>query len=237
MRFPSPLVRGTLVRRYKRFLADVELADGSGVVVAHCANSGSMLTLREPGSEVWLSPATGAGRSCRYTWELVRCREGLVGVNTGLPNHLVAEAIGRGHISELAGYGSLRREVKYGSGSRIDLLLEDPSRPACYVEVKSVTLRRGSSSDPVAEFPDAVTARGTRHLKELAAVARAGSRAVMLYLAQREDCRAIRIAADIDPGYNTALKESMAHGVETLCYSCTLDVGGIEVSLPLPLVF
>lgn len=229
--FPLPLLRGTLVRRYKRFLADVTLADGTAVT-AHCANSGSMLSVAPPGAEVWLSPADRPGRKLAYTWEMVRIDGELVGINTGWPNALAAEAIAAGRIPELAGYETIRREVPYGRNSRIDLLLTAPGRPNCLVEVKNVTLKRG----PMAEFPDAVTARGARHLAVLAEAAEAGLRAVMLYVVQRQDCERMAIAADIDPAYRRALTDAMRLGVEALCYSCTLDVCGIGVDKRLPVI-
>ena len=193
MRFPDPLLPGTLVGRYKRFLADIVLDTGEAVT-AHCANSGSMLSVDAPGAEVWLSPARNPERKLRYTWEMIRIDGGLVGINTGHPNGLAAEAVKAGTIPELAGYASLRREVRYGRNSRIDLLLEGNGRPPCYVEVKNVTLRRGGGADAPAEFPDAVTARGAKHLEELAAMVGAGHRAVMLFLVQREDCPRFAIA-------------------------------------------
>lgn len=232
MRFTAPLVRGVLVKRYKRFLADVLLEDGT-VVTAHCANSGSMESVKAPGSEVWLSRAGGLGRKLAFTWELIRVGDGLVGINTGRPNALVAEAILAGAIPELAGYIGLRREVKYGRNSRIDLLLESPPRPPCYVEVKNVTLRR--ATDGPAEFPDAVTERGTKHLRELSDMVAAGARAVMLYLVQRGDCAAFRVAADIDPVYEAALRNARAAGVESLCYACAVTTEGIAVTHALPL--
>lgn len=228
MRFPRPLARGVLLKRYKRFLADVRLADGS-VAVAHCANPGSMLGLAEPGGEIWLLASADAKRKLAWSWELVRAGGHLVGLNTGLANRVVAEALAAGRLAELSGYASVRREVPYGLGSRIDLLLESPGRPICYVEVKSVTLRRGR----LAEFPDSVTARGAKHLAELAAMARTGHRAVMLYVAQREDCTGFALAADIDPAYARAFAEARAAGVEALCYYCRVDPDGIEIEAPL----
>lgn len=228
MRFPHPLRRGTLVQRYKRFLADVRLDDGE-IVTAHCANSGSMLGCALPDSEVWLSPAANPERKLRHTWEMVRVGSTLVGINTSLSNHLVAEAIAAGTIVELAGYSHCRREVRYGTNSRIDLLLEDPQRPICWVEVKNVTLRQGDH----AAFPDAVTARGAKHLNELAARARAGERAVMVYLVQREDCRAFTVADGIDPAYAAALGKARKAGVETLVYTCRLTPAAITVDRPL----
>jgi sugar fermentation stimulation protein A len=230
MRFPDPLIQGTLIRRYKRFLADVEL-DGGEAVTAHCANSGSMMGVAEPGAEVWLSPARNPDRKLRYSWELIRVGDGLVGIHTGHPNRIVEEAVRAGRIEELAGYAEVRREVRYGKNSRIDLLLEDAGRPPCYVEIKNVTLKR----DGRAEFPDAVTARGTKHLGELANVVRDGGRSVMFYLVQREDCDVFGVAADIDPTYAAALDEARAAGVEVLCRACRLTTDAIELDRPLPL--
>jgi sugar fermentation stimulation protein A len=179
MRYPDPLIEGKLVKRYKRFLADIELSGGK-MITAHCANSGSMLELIEPGSEAWVSPANNPKRKLKYTWELVRVRStqvngALVGINTSLANRIAEEAIIAGSIAELSGYPDIRREVKYGKNSRIDLLLSGTGDTKCFVEIKSVTLKRGE----IAEFPDAVTARGTKHLGELADQVAAGHRAVM----------------------------------------------------------
>jgi len=230
MQFPDPLIRGALIRRYKRFLADVELDTGA-VVTAHCANSGSMMGVAEPRSEVWLSPARNPERKLRYSWEMIRIGDGLVGIHTGHPNRIVEEAIRAGRIAELAGYDEIRREVRYGKNSRIDLLLESDGRPPCYVEIKSVTLRR----DGRAEFPDAVTARGTKHLGELSDVVAGGGRAVMLYLVQREDCRVFSVAGDIDPAYAAALVAAREAGVEVLCRSCRLTTDAIELDRAVPL--
>lgn len=234
MEYPDPLIRGTLVKRYKRFLSDVEL-DGGEVVVAHCANSGSMLSVNEAGSEVWLSPARNPDRKLRYTWELIRIGKSLVGINTALPNHIVEEAVRAGSVPALTGYGSVRREVKYGKNSRIDILLEDDARPPCYVEVKNVTMRRDLTGGP-AEFPDAVTARGAKHLLELADMVKDGARAVMFYLVQREDCASFEVAGDIDPGYAEGLAVAVAAGVEVLCYSCQLSTKAVTVAEPVPVV-
>lgn len=230
MKFPDPLLRGRLVRRYKRFLSDVEL-DGGELVTAHCANPGSMIGLAEPGSEVWLSPARNPARKLRYSWELIRVGEGLVGINTSHPNGIVADAIAAGRVCELAGYGGIRREVKYGKNSRIDMLLEADGRPPCYVEVKNVHLKR----DAGAEFPDSVTARGAKHLVELSDMVAAGARAVMFYLVQREDCDDFAIAGDIDPHYATTLDKALAAGVEAICYCCKLTIEAIELDRPLAL--
>ena len=231
--FEEPLIRGTLVRRYQRFLADVTLESGE-TVTAHCANSGSMLSVDAPGSEVWLSAARNPSRRLRYTWELIRVGETLVGINTALPNRLIAEAITGGAIPELAGYPAMRREVRYGRNSRIDLLLEGPDRAPCFVEIKNVTLRRNSRSGGPLEFPDAVTERGTKHLRELAEAVQGGARAVMVYLAQRDDGDHFVIAGDIDCAYAEALGTAMAAGVEALCYRCRVSVTGISIRDRLP---
>jgi len=228
MNYPEPLEPARLIRRYKRFLADVERADGSALTV-HCANPGSMMGLAEPGLEVFLSDSGDPKRKLRHSWELVRTATGaLVNVNTGRANAVAEEMIGAGHIPELAGYDGLKREVPYGTNSRIDLLLSDPHRAAAhalaYVEVKSVTLSREAG---LAEFPDAVTARGAKHLSELAAVAANGDRAVMLFLVQRADCIRFRPAADIDPVYASALKEAADAGVDCLCYACEPSPQGL----------
>jgi sugar fermentation stimulation protein A len=236
MKFPDPLIRATLVKRYKRFLSDHRLEDG-GIVTAHCANPGAMLGLVAPGAETWLSPARNAKRKLRYTWEMVRVApgaDGLAGVNTMLPNPIVAEAIAAGRVAELNGYGAARREVRYGKNSRIDILLEAPGAPPCYVEVKNVHFRRPGGR---AEFPDSVTARGAKHLRELAAMAESGGRAVMLYLVQRADCRSFGLAADIDPLYAAAFAAARQRGVEALCYDCRLDAHEITLARPLPIEF
>jgi len=230
VRFDRGLVRGTLIKRYKRFLADVAL-DGGEIVTAHLANSGAMLGTSDPGLEVWLSPADGPGRKLAWNWELCRVDGHLVGVNTAHPNRIVAEAVAAGEIPELLGYETVRREVKYGENSRIDILLTAPDRPPCYVEVKNVHLKNGEW----AEFPDAVTVRGTKHLRELSTMVAQGARAVMVYLVQRHDCSGFRPAAQIDPVYATALIKAIDDGVEAICYTCRMSLDGLTLGHPLPL--
>ncbi len=231
MQFSDPLIHGTLVRRYKRFMADVILDSGE-TVIAHCPNSGSMLSVDTPGSEVWLSPASNPERKLRYTWEIIRIGDTLVGINTHRPNALVAEAVADGVIPELAGYEITQREVKYGKNSRIDLLLEGPERPRCLVEVKNVTLKRADRPDDAVEFPDAVTQRGAKHLVELSEAARQGDRSVMLFLVQRGDGDVFTIATDIDPNYAAALGQAVAASVEVLCYRCHISADAIKVTEP-----
>lgn len=227
MKFETKLRLGTLVKRYKRFLADVELENGE-IVTAHCANSGSMLGLKDAGSPVYLLPNQNPKAKLDWRWELIDVGSSLVGINTARPNHIAEEAIQNGSIAQLMGYDSLRREVKYGKNSRIDILLEGPD--LCYVEVKSVTLR----CDLEARFPDSVTVRGTKHLRELMDMVSQGHRAVMLYLVQRMDCNRFSPAAEIDPDYARTLKEAVAVGVEILCYQCDVSLSGISVSNELP---
>lgn len=232
MKFESSLVRGTLLRRYKRFLADVELEDGS-IVTAHSANTGSMKGCCTPGSAVWLSRSDNPKRKCPYTWELVQAGNTIVGINTALPNLLVAEAIAAGRIPELNGFAELRREVAYGEErSRIDILLTHPARPACYVEVKNVTLAEMS----VARFPDAVSTRGTKHLRELMTVVRAGDRAVIFFCVQRGDVDEVQPADEIDWLYGQTLREAVAAGVEAMAWRAKPTPAGIELLQPLPVV-
>jgi sugar fermentation stimulation protein A len=219
MRFPTPLIPATLVKRYKRFLADVVLSDGTAIT-AHVANPGSMIGLAAPGSRVWLSKSESPTRKLPYSWELVEVDFGtgleLVGVNTAHPNPLVGAALAAGAIPGLTGYASIRREVKYGRNSRVDFLLESAARPPCYVEIKNVHLMRKPG---LAEFPDARTERGAKHLEELGDAVEAGCRAVMLYLVQIGSARRFSLARDIDPRYGTAFDRARSRGVEAMALS------------------
>ena len=191
-----------------------------------------MLGLAAPGMTVWLSESDKASRKLGYTWELVDAGASLVGIHTGRTNAIVAEALAAGRIGAFAGYDRVRPEVRLGRNSRIDFLLESDQGPPCYLEVKSVTLRRDSD---VAEFPDAVTARGARHLDELATVAGDGGRAAMLFVVQRSDCRRLAVARDIDPAYARAFDRARARGVEMVCYGCNVGPEAIELDGSLPL--
>lgn len=232
MRFSRPLITGRLVRRYKRFLADVDLDTGESVT-AHCANPGSMLGLAAPGMRVWLSRSDDPKRKLAYSWELVEADGALVGINTAWPNGLVEAAIRDGTIGELAGYAALRREVKYGRNSRVDMLLEDEARGRAYVEVKNVHLLRRAG---LAEFPDSVTARGAKHLDELADQVAEGHRAMMVYLIQRPDADRFALAADIDPTYARAFDRAAARGVEAVAYACRITPEEIAVERKVPMV-
>jgi sugar fermentation stimulation protein A len=236
MRFASPLVPATLIRRYKRFLADAMLPDGE-VITVHVANPGAMTGLAVPGAKIWLSRSAKPGRKLAHSWELVEVDLGsgteLVGVNTGHPNPLVGEALAAGSIPALAGYSRLRREVKYGGNSRVDFLMEEDGKPPCYVEVKNVHLMRGRG---LAEFPDCVTARGTKHLDELAAMAAAGHRAVMLFVVQIASAQRFALARDIDPRYGAAFDRARAGGVEAIAYRCTVSAAEIAVDAAVPVL-
>ena len=227
MRFAEPLVEGRLVRRYQRFLADVETADGQ-LLTAHCPNTGSMLGCAEPGMRVWLSPASNPARKLAWTWELVEALPGVVvGMHTGRSNGLVREAIEAGRVAELAGYAVIRPEVKYGAGSRIDFLLQSPGRADCYLEVKNVT---AAVEGGVGWFPDAVTTRGTKHLNEMAAMVGAGHRAVLVFCVQRGDVDAVRPAGHIDPAYARAFDEARAAGVEVIALGAEVSPAGIALT-------
>jgi sugar fermentation stimulation protein A len=236
MRFPSPLIPATLLRRYKRFLADVVLADGNEITV-HVANPGAMTGLAAPGTKVWLSKSGNPARKLPYSWELAEVDLGsgmeLVGVNTGHPNALVAAAIADGVIDELRGYSSVRREVKYGRNSRVDFLLEQQGKPSCFVEVKNVHLMRKTA---LAEFPDAVTARGAKHLEELAAMVAQGHRAMMVFLIQIGSADRMALARDIDPRYGAAFDRARAQGVEAIAYRCAISAVDIVVADAVPIL-
>lgn len=219
MKFPSPLIEARLIRRYKRFLADVEMADGS-MITAAVPNTGSMLGLTAPGSRVFLSQSANPKRKYAHTLEVVEADGTLVGVNTGLPNRLAAEAIRAGIVDDLGEYPTLRPEQRYGERSRIDFLLEHPARPPAYVEVKNVHFMRERG---LAEFPDTVTARGARHLDELASMRRNGARAIMIYVVQRGDCDRFRLCSDLDPQYCTAYARAHAAGVEAFVLRCQIN--------------
>jgi sugar fermentation stimulation protein A len=212
MRFKSRLIRGTLIQRYKRFLADVRL-ENDEIVTAHCTNTGSMMGCKEPGSAVYISRSENLGRKLPYTWELIKADGGWVGINTMHPNKLVPEAVESGVIKELCGYATIRREVKVSAHSRLDLCLEG-SNGNCFVEVKNVTL----AINGTAAFPDAVSERGTKHLKELMRLKRQGHRAAIVFVIQRGDCDNFRPADEIDDEYGRWLRRAVKAGVEALPY-------------------
>ena len=229
MEFATPLVPARLLRRYKRFLADMATPDGT--VTAHCPNSGSMMGLSAPGTRCWLEPVAGRGRKLPFAWRLVELDGGhWAGIDATLPNRVVGEALRAGRIAALAGWRDWRAEVAYGTRSRVDFLADGPAGRV-FVEVKNVHLRR---SDDVAEFPDCVTVRGARHLAELSAMAAAGHRAVLVYLIQRTDCARLRLAGDLDPGYARAARSAAAAGVTFLAYGSAISPRGVALGGQIP---
>ena len=223
------LSAGTLIKRYKRFLADVELENGE-IVTAHCPNTGSMKECSENGRPVYLSCHDNPKRKLKYTWELIEMPTSLVGVNTLLSNRLVARSIEAATIEELRGYDEIRREVNIGNHSRIDLLLSNGENRHCYIEIKNCTL----VTDGVARFPDAVTVRGQKHLKELHRLAVAGNRCVMFYFIQRMDAGVFKPADHIDAAYGKALRQAVDNGVEVLVYDVHIDLNGISLRNKVP---
>ncbi|MCQ0990005.1 DNA/RNA nuclease SfsA [Jiella marina] len=231
--FPSSLIPARLIQRYKRFLADVEMEGEDTPVTVHCPNPGAMLGLKVPGSRVWLSRSPNRNRKLPLTLEIVEADGTLVGINTGLPNRLAEEAIDASLVPALAGLGQARREVRYGTCSRVDLLYEEPDGRPVYVEVKNVHLMREPG---LAEFPDCVTARGARHLTELADQVEAGHRAVMLYIVQRGDCDRLSFAGDLDPAYAAGFAEARRRGVEAWAVRCDISLNAIKPVTVLPIV-
>lgn len=226
MKFEQTLISGVLIKRYKRFLADVALEDGT-IVTAHTPNTGSMMGCNMPGSKVWLSRSNKPTRKYPLSWELVETLPGIItGINTILANRLVREGIEKGIIKELQNYDSIRQEVPYGNeNSRIDLLLESASGSKCYVEVKNVTL----VEENIAYFPDAVSTRGTKHLRELSEMVCRGNRAIIFYCIQRQDAEGFKPADNIDSTYGETLRQVVKRGVEAFAYSCS--VSSVEIVL------
>jgi sugar fermentation stimulation protein A len=231
MKFSTPLIQGTLIKRYKRFLADIQLADGS-IVIAHCPNTGAMTGCAEPGWKVWLSPSNNPKRKLLFTWEVVLTDQlNWIGINTQKANILVKEAIQETNIAELAGYKTLQGEVRFGEeNSRIDFLLTDPEKPDCYVEVKSVTLLDNNAG----YFPDSKTVRGQKHLRELNLIAKQGKRAVLFFCVQHSGIQSVQVAKHIDPDYAKELKQAMLSGVQILCYDCKISPEKIYINQSLP---
>ncbi len=228
LKWPT-LVRGILIKRYKRFLADVKLENGR-IVTAHCPNTGSMKGCAESGQPVYLSRHDNPKRKLKYTWEIIEMPTSLVGVNTLVPNRLVFQSARAGLIDELAGYETVEREVKIGRNSRIDLRLSNGQKDSCYVEIKNCTLVH----DGLAQFPDAVTTRGLKHLNELEGLVKSGCRCVMFYFIQRMDARAFKPADKIDPDYGKGLRRAFSRGVEILAYDVAMDLGGIRLNNKIP---
>ncbi len=231
MNLPEPLIHGELISRYKRFLADIRLESGE-IVTAHCANSGRMTGLAEPGSVVILSESANPKRKLRFTWQLVKIENNWVGVNTLLPNRLAREALENKLIPELSTYHEIKAEVRWGLNTRFDFLLQNENE-RCYLEVKSVTLAEAGT----AMFPDAVTARGTKHLRELMHVVASGSQAAMLFVVNRSDCRHFIPAEKIDPVYAQTLREAADKGVKIWVYATRIEPPVIEMETLHPLQY
>ena len=234
MRFQTPLVPARLIRRYKRFLADVTLESDGSEVVAHCPNPGSMMGLAEEGMRVWLEPNDDPKKKLKFGWRLVELADGhLSGIDTGVPNKVVKEALLAGAIPALAAYETVRPEVKYSLNSRIDFLLTRQGLPDVYVEVKNVHLMRASG---LAEFPDCVTERGAKHLRDLSSMVSEGHRAIMLYLVQRTDCQRFALARDLDPDYGDAFDKAREAGVEVMCFGTQITREGVTLASPLDVI-
>jgi len=231
MQFETPLIEATLISRYKRFLADVRLKDGSELTI-HCPNPGSMMGLREPGGKVWISDSNNAKRKLRFTLELVEVDGVMVGVNTNLANRLAREAIETGLVPNLSGNARLEPEQRYGENSRIDFLVRGEDSVDIYIEVKSVTLSRGAN---LAEFPDSVSTRGSKHLGELTKVIAADHRAILLYVIQRDDCGKLITASDIDPTYAAAFESAVDCGLEVHAIRCAVSEKGIRPYAAFPI--
>jgi sugar fermentation stimulation protein A len=231
MLFDPPLIRGTLLRRYKRFLADVRLDDGTEIT-AHCPNPGSMKTCAEPGWGAWVSPANNPKRKLKWTLERIDAEGVDILVNTARPNRIVEEAIGEDHVAELSGYSGMRAEVRYGKNSRIDLLLSHPGRADCYVEVKNVTM---AAEPGIVAFPDSVSKRASKHMAELSDMVLQGHRAVVLFLVSRSDAEAMRPATEIDPAYTKALTLAVSAGVEILAYKLSFSDTSLSIGARIPI--
>ncbi len=225
------LIKGTLIKRYKRFLADIKLDSGE-VITAHCANSGSMKDCSLPGQPVYVSHHDNPKRKLKYTWELIEMPDSLVGVNTFWPNKLVSQAITSGAVEELRGYQSLSQEVKVGDHSRLDILLSDSQSQLCYIEVKNCTM----VNNGIAAFPDAITTRGHKHLVELQNLIGSSVRCVMFYLIQRMDAKLFRPADEIDQEYGKELRKANEKGIEILVYDVLIDQIKIGVNQQIPFI-
>ena len=230
MRFQSDLEQALLIKRYKRFFADVRLKNNE-IITVHCANTGSMIGLNKVNQKILIENSGNPNRKLLFSWKLNDLGSGsFVIIDTGMANKIVNEALMAKALPELSGYASFRREVKYGANSRIDFLLENKAKKKCYVEVKSLTLTRKRA---IAEFPDSITSRGAKHLKELSRMVKEGNRAVLLFLVCRNDCKFYDIAADLDPYYHKCFKEAKEVGVEVICYDAEITLENIKLGKPL----
>lgn len=226
IKFSHPLIKATLVKRYKRFLADIILENGEEVT-CHCPNTGSMKSCGAQGDTIYVLPSSDPKRKLKYTWEYTQTKGGFIGINTQRPNRIVEDAIVNNIIPELQGYSTIKREQKYGNNSKIDLLLEAKGKTSCYVEIKNVTLLE----DNTLLFPDAITVRGQKHLKELISIKERGYRAVMFYLINRPDGKNFRPAEEIDPEYAKLFEKAKDAGVEIFEYRAKSTLSGMSIAL------
>ncbi|NNE87459.1 MAG: DNA/RNA nuclease SfsA [Silicimonas sp.] len=233
MRFQTPLIPARLIRRYKRFLADVVLESDGREVTAHCPNPGAMLGLADEGMRVWLEPNDDPKKKLKFGWRLVELEGAMAGIDTAVPNRVVGEALRAGAVSEVADYSGVKAEVQYGKNSRVDFLLTEAGKPDLYLEVKNVHLLRKGT---LAEFPDCVTARGAKHLDELSDMVRQGHRAVMFYLVQRTDCDQFALARDLDPAYGVAFDRARDAGVDALCYDTRITTEAVTIGKPIAII-
>jgi len=217
MKFKERLLQGFLIKRYKRFFVDIKYKNK--IITAHCPNSGSMMGLLDKGNKIWFSKSDNPKRKLKYTLEIVELEKKMVGINTQLTNKIVLEALNNKKIKSLIKFNNIKTEVKFSNNTRFDFLLSD-NKDKCFLEIKNVTLVR---EEKIAEFPDAITSRGTKHLKELINAQKKGYQSYILYLVQREDCRSFRIAQDIDEEYKITFNKALKNGVKILCYDCKLN--------------
>ena len=224
MKFKERLLQGTLIKRYKRFFVDIKYKNKT--ITAHCPNTGSMLGLKEKNNEVWFSVSDNPKRKLKYTLEMIGVNKKLVGINTQLTNKIVLEALQQKKIEKFCKYNNIKSEVKFSDKTRFDFLISN-SKEKCFVEVKNVTLVR---EDQIAEFPDAITSRGAKHLNELITAKKKGYQSYLLYLIQREDCKFFKIAKDIDAEYKIAYDKALKNGVKILCYDCKLNNEEIKIN-------
>ena len=224
MKFKSKLLQGTFIKRYKRFFTDIKYKNK--IITAHCPNSGSMMGLLNKGNDAWFSVSENPKRKLKYTLEMVNVNKNLIGINTQLTNKIVLEALNQKKIKNLVKFDHIKTEVKFSDKTRFDFLISN-NKEKCFLEVKNVTLVR---SNKTAEFPDAITSRGTKHLKELINAKKKGFKSYILYLIQREDCKFFKIASDIDKEYKKAFDEAQNSGVQILCYDCKLNTEEIIIN-------
>ena len=230
MKFKERLLQGTFDKRYKRFFVDIKYENR--IINAHCPNSGSMMGLLNKGNKVWFSESDNPARKLKYTLEIIEVEKNLVGINTFSSNKIVSEALNQKKIKSLVKFNNIRSEVKFSKKSRFDFLISN-NKEKCFLEVKNVTLLRIGK---IAEFPDAITSRGSKHLNELIAAKKKGFQSYILYLIQREDCNFFKIAEDIDEKYKFAFNEALKSGVKVLCYDCMLCDEEIKLNNQIKLI-